>query len=270
MNATYSYIHEDLICTGNGYKVQNLHRWGPGVRDIYALHYVISGNGYFETNNVTYTLRAGESFIIFPHMEVSYYPDLQNPWEYIWIDFKGDEVLHLLSMTGFTQSTPVAPVSLENLEPLFHIIETAGMKPFEKERSNARLRFLLSYYMEYYPKANIIAKTDYVLSAREYIDNNYWKAALTVTDIADFVKIERTYLFRLFKEAIGMSILNYITTYRIGRACTMLRLSELSIKSVACSVGYPDQMYFSKVFKKVTSYSPSEYIKIYGGATDEY
>lgn len=257
------YINEDLMCTDNGYKPVNLHSWGPGARDIYALHYVITGKGYFKTNNVTYTLSAGESFIIFPQMEVHYYPDSQEPWEYIWIDFKGDEAIHLLSMTNLTYNTPVVPVSPENLEPLFHSINADGQKPFEKERSIARLRLLLSYYMEYYPKANTIPKTDYVLSTKEYIENNYWKSTLTVSDIATFVRIERTYLFRLFKEATGMSLIKYLTSFRIRRACTLLKSSKLTIKSVACSVGYQDQLYFSKVFKKVTSYSPSEYIKIY-------
>ncbi|MDF2941883.1 MAG: AraC family transcriptional regulator [Herbinix sp.] len=259
MKPAQYYINEDLICIDNGYKPPNLHKWGPGERDIYALHYVINGKGYFKSNNVTYTLCAGESFIIFPHMEVNYYPDSQNPWEYIWIDFKGDEAIHLLSMTELTYHTPVVGVSPENLEPLFQSIVVEGHKPFEKERSIAKLRLLLSYYMEYYPKADTIPKADYVVSAKEFIENNYWKSTLTVSDIADFVKIERTYLFRLFKEATGMSIITYLTSFRIRRACTLLKSSELSIKAVACSVGYEDQLYFSKVFKKVTSYTPSEY-----------
>lgn len=257
------YLHDELISTGNGYKPRNLHRWGPGVRDIHALHYIISGKGYFETNNVTYNLKTGESFIIFPQMKVCYYPDLEEPWEYIWIDFKGNEALRLLSMTNLTHNTPVAPVSPESLEPLFHIIEGGGLRPFEKERSNAKLRLLLSYYMEYFPRANTVQKTDYVLRAREYIENNYWKTTLTVIDVVNFARIERTYLFRLFKEETGMSILNYLTAYRIKCACALLKSSELTIKSIACSVGYEDQMHFSKVFKKLTSYSPSQYMRIF-------
>lgn len=256
-------IHEELSCTVNGYKQSNLHRWGPGIRDIFALHYVIAGKGYFNVNNVTYTLEAGESFIIFPYTEVLYYPDSDNPWEYIWVDFKGDEALRVLSKTNFSPLNPVAPAFVKSLEPLFHIREAAGIKLFEKERSNAKLRLLLSYYIEYFPRENTVSKTDYVLSAKEYIENNYWKSSLSVSDITQFVKIERTYLFRLFKEATGMSILSYLTSYRIWRAGTLLKTSELSIKSVACSVGYQDQLYFSKVFKKVTSFSPSEYKKEY-------
>lgn len=267
MKQTY-YIQEDLICIYNGYKPSDQHKWGPGVRDNYALHYVISGQGYLVTDDVTYSLKVGESFLIFPEMEVFYYPDPKLPWEYIWIDFKGEEARRLLSMTSLTKHSPVATIAPTNLEPYFHIIENYSMRPFEKERYNARLRLLLSYYMEYFPKKDPVPRTDYVLSAKEYIENNYWKPSLSVSDIVDYVRIERTYLFRLFKEATGMSILNYLTSYRINRACALLKTAELSIKSVACSVGYHDQLYFSKVFKRVTSCTPTEYIRKNAGSTD--
>lgn len=261
MKVIHPYIQKNLICTNSGYKPRNMHKWGPGVRDIYSLHYVISGKGYFESNNVTYSVNAKESFVIFPDIKVNYYPDSSDPWEYIWIDFKGEEALHILLMTDFRENNPVAPAFIENPEPFFHIAEITSKEPFAIERSNAKLRLLLSYYMEYHPKTNTIMKTDYVLLAKEYIENNYWKANLTVSDIVDFVRVERTHLYRLFKEATGMSLLTYLTAYRIHRACILLQTSELSIKSVACSVGYLDQLHFSKIFKKGTSYSPSEYKK---------
>lgn len=259
MKPHISYSKENLICVGSGHKPPDLHQWGPGIRYIYALHYILSGKGYFEVNNVTYSLSASESFIIFPETEVFYYPDPDDPWEYVWIDFKGEEALHLLSMTNFTQGTPVAPSINEDLLPLFRIIENSNLKPFEKERSNARLRLLLSYYMEYYPKEDTVDKIDYVLSAKEYIENNYWKETLSVAEIVEFVKIDRTYLYRLFKEGTGMSVLEYITSYRIKRASYLLQNTSIAIKSIAYSVGFENQLYFSRVFRKATSYSPSEY-----------
>ncbi len=253
------YVHEDLNCIYNGYKPVNLHSWGPGVRDIYALHYIVSGKGYVETGNSKYELKAGESFIIFPQTEVHYYPDINDPWEYIWIDFNGDEALRLLSMTCLSRENPIAPEFPVDLHKMFKVVDNDNSMPFERERSNARLRLLLSYYMEYYPKDADISKKDYVVSVLNYIENNYWKTTLTVADIVKEVKIERTYLYRLFKQGTGMSILNYLTSFRIKCACGLLKSSELTIKSVAYSVGYEDQMYFSKVFKKYTDCSPSEY-----------
>lgn len=260
----FAYMSHPIICTCSGYKPLNLHKWGPGVRDIYALHYIAGGKGVLETRHGVFPLKAGESFILYPHTEVYYYPDPQDPWVYVWIEFTGDEARHLLDKTGFVPDKPVVPVSPVNLLPHFPIVEIAGGAPFEKIRAEARLRLLLSYYMEYFPAEYSIRTTDYVELAKAYIETNYWKTTLTVSDIVNAVRLERSYLFRLFKNATGMPISSYLIAFRVRRACELMKTSELSIKSIAFSVGYGDQLYFSKVFKKATSLTPTEYLTLHG------
>lgn len=126
------------------------------------------------------------------------------------------------------------------------------------------MRLLLSYYMEHYPKEPQVDAKDYVWLARKYIEQNYWKPTLTVTEIVKAVNLERSYLFRLFKAATGKSVLEYITSCRIERACELLKTSGLPIQSVAYSVGYNDPLYFSKVFKKATSHTPTSYMMLHG------
>lgn len=263
MKAMYYSFTEGAISKGNGYKPANSHAWGPGVRDVYALHYIVSGRGYLETSRATFPVQAGESFIIFPHMEVYYYPDPLDPWEYYWIEFSGPEASRLLSMINLAPDQPVVEASPQNFEPLFQLFKTSGTAPFERERADAGVQLLLSYYMEYYPSPRALLKQDYASSAKEYIESNYWKSSVTVHDVVEYVKIERSYLFRLFKEANGQSVSGYLTAYRIQRACELLVHSELSVKSLAYSVGYQDPLYFSRVFKKATSFTPSEYRKAY-------
>ncbi|WP_175532988.1 AraC family transcriptional regulator [Paenibacillus catalpae] len=251
-----------FICTYSGYKPANRHKWGPGVRDIYALHFIVSGKGTLETRNQRYPLTAGDSFMIFPHTEIYYYPDPEDPWEYVWIEFKGDEAERMVAMTGLERDKPVVAACPADLKPYFPEVRGADARPFEKMRTEAQLRLLLSYYVEFYPRE--AQPIDYVRLAKEYIMINYWRTTLTVSDIVNAVSLERSYLFRLFKEAAGMSVSGYVTAYRIERARELLKSSGLSIKSVAFSVGYKDQLYFSKVFKKATSYTPSEYMTLHG------
>lgn len=250
---------DSLVCVLGGHKPPNLHKWGPGIRDVYALHYIIKGKGTYQAKGNEFALAANESFIIFPQTEVCYYPDPDDPWEYVWIEFKGDDAESLVSLTSLRPDHPVTGKAPANLLPLFAIIENANVKPFERMRSTARLRLLMSYYAEYFPARAMVHPPDYVWAAKEYIAHNYWRESLTVMDITRFVSVERSYLYRLFKEKTGMSVSAYVTSFRMGRACELLRTSGLSVKSVACSVGYPDQLYFSKVFKKTTSFTPSEY-----------
>jgi AraC-type DNA-binding domain-containing proteins len=155
-----------------------------------------------------------------------------------------------------------------NLGSLFPIIPAADAPPFEIMRAEAKLRLLLSYYMEHYPKNAAIRPADYAELAKEYIANNYWQTTITVSDIASAVRIERSYLFRLFKDATGLSVSAYLASYRIRRACELLRTSGLTVKSVAYSVGYQDQLHFSRVFKKATSHTPTEYAMLHAARVE--
>ena len=70
-----------------------------------------------------------------------------------------------------------------------------------------------------------------------------------------------SYFRKLFKEVTGLSPIMYFNRMRIEYAKTLLRQdSTLSIKEIAASSGFPDPYYFSRVFKKITGYSPSDYL----------
>lgn len=263
MNSKEYGLGEGPMVKGNGYKPPNLHRWGPGVRDVYALHYIVSGRGYLKTGQTVHPVETGESFMIFPQTEVYYYPDPQDPWAYCWIEFSGAEALRLLAMIHISPDQPVVTAAPQDFRAMFDQVMSNQLEPYAQERSDAVLHLLLSYYMEYYPSEQASLKKDYVGSAKAYIESNYWKSSLSVLDVVEYVTIERSYLFRLFKKETGTSISGYLTTVRIRRACELLAESRLSIKSLSYSVGYHDPLYFSKIFKKVTSYTPSQYRKVY-------
>jgi AraC-like DNA-binding protein len=59
---------------------------------------------------------------------------------------------------------------------------------------------------------------------------------------------------------MGKSPIDYLTEYRINEACKLLRSGSLSIAEVAVSVGFFDQFYFSRVFKKSQGMPPSKYV----------
>ncbi|ETT63652.1 AraC family transcriptional regulator [Paenibacillus sp. FSL R7-277] len=267
MNSMKYGLNEGPMVKGNGYKPPNLHRWGPGVRDVYALHYIVSGRGYLKTGQAVHPVETGESFMIFPQTEVYYYPDPQDPWAYCWIEFSGAETLRLLAMIHISPDQPVVTAAPQDFRAMFDQVKGYQQEPYARERSDAALHLLLSYYMEYYPSEQASLKKDYVGSAKAYIESNYWKSSLSVLDVVEYVSIERSYLFRLFKKETGTSISGYLTTVRIRRASELLAESRLSVKSLSYSVGYHDPLYFSKIFKKVTSYTPSQYRKVYREGT---
>ena len=98
----------------------------------------------------------------------------------------------------------------------------------------------------------------YVERAKDYIASSY-SYPITVEDVADYTGISRSYLFRAFQAYQKQSPKEYLTEYRIRQACHLLRETGLSVASIAYSVGFEDNLYFSKAFKKKMQMSPSQY-----------
>lgn len=98
----------------------------------------------------------------------------------------------------------------------------------------------------------------YVDMAKRYIDANYGKQ-IKIEDIAAHVGTDRKYLRNLFFKYLGVSTKDYLTNLRIEKAKELLCGNTMAVNEISASVGYPDALAFSKIFKKQTGLSPSEY-----------
>ena len=102
------------------------------------------------------------------------------------------------------------------------------------------------------------SSSQYVLNAIKYIQFNY-SHDISIDDVAKSVGVSRSHLYRVFMLNVGKSPIDYLTEYRINEACKLLRAGSLSIAEVAVSVGFFDQFYFSRVFKRAKGVPPSKY-----------
>ena len=65
----------------------------------------------------------------------------------------------------------------------------------------------------------------------------------------------------LFKKNLGMTFTEHLNQTRVGKSCSLLTSTTLSLSEIASRCGFEDQSYFSKVFKKQMGVSPKEYRK---------
>lgn len=100
----------------------------------------------------------------------------------------------------------------------------------------------------------------FVDMAVEYINDNYMQN-LTLTLVADNVGVTSAYLSTLFAQTLDYGFIDYLNKVRIDRACNYLYDNQLKTYEVAYKVGFHDEKYFTKVFKKVTGMSPSQFRK---------
>lgn len=93
---------------------------------------------------------------------------------------------------------------------------------------------------------------------RRFIQDNFSRD-ININDIAEHFSITPAYLSRLFKKHSDVKPIEFLMDCRMKQACQYFLESSLSVREVAELCGYSNQYYFSKAFKQVTSYSPSEY-----------
>lgn len=103
-------------------------------------------------------------------------------------------------------------------------------------------------------------KNPIVELAREYVAEHY-DENLMLADVAEKVGVSAGYLSTLFQKQLEKGFVDYLNEIRIDHACTYLQQKYLKTYEIAYKVGFNDEKYFSKVFKKVTGLSPSEYRK---------
>jgi YesN/AraC family two-component response regulator len=89
---------------------------------------------------------------------------------------------------------------------------------------------------------------------------NHFSEELSLGRLSDSFRVHPTYLTRIFKKHKGKAPLQYLQELRMNEAKRLLKSHpETGIKEIAGSLGYFDQSYFSRVFKKCTGYTPQEY-----------
>ena len=79
--------------------------------------------------------------------------------------------------------------------------------------------------------------------------------------MAQFCNVRSEYLSRIFKEETGVKFVDFLTNFRVSMAKRMLASGKYKVLEVSEAVGFSDQKYFQKVFKKVCGVTPSEYKK---------
>lgn len=98
--------------------------------------------------------------------------------------------------------------------------------------------------------------------AKQYIKSNF-HLPITLEEVSNEIGFNPAYFSTLFKKETGQNFLEYLTDTRIQAAKQLLADNKRTIIQVAEEVGYTDIKHFTKVFKKVTGLTPSEYRKLY-------
>lgn len=249
------------------------HSFGPAVRSHYLMHVILKGKGKFRVDGQVFSLKRGDAFLIRPDQSTYYVADQDEPWEYAWVAFDGYEVKLVLENCGLTYEHPVfyarpgkesdsestqeVDKMLTNMLTLVERYERLGRSTYE---TLGYLYFIFGIMQQMTGKYEESYERDYLRKACDYISQNY-SYQIKVMDIARYIGIDRTYLYKIFRKELSVSPQEYLIEYRTKIAKNMLNHTSLMVTEIAYSCGFHDSASFCKAFKKITGYTPIGYRK---------
>jgi AraC-like DNA-binding protein len=243
-------------------QTESLHSYGPAVRPHYLIHCIMSGEGYYSIEDTKYHLKKGQGFLIEPDILTFYRSDVENPWEYVWIGFSGSDAKQILEKIGLNITNPI--FTFEDSDAIYQIVKDVVAYPNLGIANELRITGLLYKFLSLIAQSTIdLSKSEdkkniYVEKAIEFIKNNYY-SGIKIRDIANYIGINRSYLYTLFTKYTGITPQQYLNTFRISRAKELLTFTDFSIESISISCGYRDPLVFAKAFRQLTGMSPSNF-----------
>lgn len=247
---------------------------------FYELYYVEQGSRWLFQNGMQYKLTPKQLALLPPgqmHMTKSFDAEIQ---EHIFCGFSCDffddfipgksteELLKRSWNILRLKDADAFPIS-----PLFKIIEELSedhndpVKLMRLKSVIFDMLFNFSLWTEdedeniYTDEMNLNPRIKYIRIAN-YIKKNY-REKITLEILSDEFSMSKYEISRNFQKYFGCSLPQYLNTFRIQEAKSLLTNSENNMLSISETVGFDSVSSFGRVFKKMVSLTPSEYIKKY-------
>jgi len=228
-----------------------LYEWNSHSHIYWEILVVTYGKATFFSNFGSLTINSGDLIIIPPDTKHSFTSKNGYKDRSIYIDKLNldTDKLHILrgEENGFPDLTKML------------------MEAYKKEKEDRfssfeeKSKFFIRHIM------NLLSmEQDLPLCAkvRNYINTNFSDPALNEDYLAKRFVYNGNYLRRNFKSSYGLTPMQYLAFVRISQAKNLLRFAKNhSVGEISRQCGFPDQLYFSRFFKKHTGISPTEYRK---------
>ena len=261
--------------------------------DEYVLYVIREGNMYLRENGLEYNLKAGDFFLLEPGLQ--HVGTRKASCDYFYTHFTHPELRRVedgaaamaelaekrrQSLISYNLDAADPTDSVTYLPKHFHLsggehrsLLRSAVACYEAREEHYKRRastFLHSFLLQTAHEHLMaeMAVLDRRLNRSEaavdqlvqYLNRNYTKK-LTSGEISERFEMNFDYLNRVFSAMTGSSIFSYINILRINNAKQLIASTDLAFSEIAYLVGIRDRYYFSRLFKKLTGMSPTEYYK---------
>lgn len=244
--------------------------WGAG--ESYDRHPVVEsdieltleGKGVLEVGKESHELLPGDVFIVRPNERLRYSTAPgASVWSKVFIDFYGGNTTVILKQLGLLDVSVVrvSAASLPRIRQLFDdMLVIARTKPLQyRDRlSEKAYALLLALSHETLGPAHRAVMPEVIQRVVTYVEAHL-DLMPSVQRLSHIAGCSARHLNRHFSRHFGMSIHAWVTRTKIRHACLLLARTHSKIGEIAESLGYVDQLHFTKVFKRVMNTTPRDY-----------
>jgi AraC-like DNA-binding protein len=237
------------------------HSWN-GVRDHFLVHYILKGRGRVFLKGGERILGQGDGFLVRPGELARYRADEADPWSYAWFAYSGKKAAEVTRGIGVPEDGSVFTCGEDSAFAKTYRRNVAALSATSEALGQLALLYRILADMKSAlarEPASFIpgTRTDaYIEGVNEFIGKNYSRHGAGIEAMATRIGLSRKYLSKIVRERTGKTPKELIVEYRMRKASELLADTNLSVASVAYSVGYEDQLAFSKGFRKRFGISP--------------
>jgi AraC-like DNA-binding protein len=258
-------IDDDVVVYHSGFcSTLPDYSYGRDIRDYYLIHYCTGGKGTYYTGGVTYRLGEHDGFLILPDTPIVHRADSKDPWDLCWVAFFGKKVEEILKWANLGEKNLIFHYDRDDY------LETCVHNIYDESRGRRNIAAINGYFylfmgrlIDNYQDKNKDAKIQSGGFSRFDDAINYLKRNIqryvTVEEIAGYLRLDASQVYRIFKTHTGTSPQQYMINMRMQKACALLAKTDLTIKDISEWLHFEYQSHFTKLFKKSTGLTPSEY-----------
>ena len=249
----------DRIGSGTGFYMREKKEYR--LLGLYAAVAVEPGNGVFYSEKTgEIPVRSGDTMILFPNVPSMYGP--REKWHSKWIVWGGPEA-EKLERVGFLN--PNQPIrrqffySVSNAHNILtDIIDSEDLAAI-LERKKIILDLIINIYKSGDAEKRNTNTASLIVSAVRQMHSLY-PHEIPIPDLAKKYSLSETHFRRLFKVYTGRSPKEFMISLKISKAKEFLTQGK-SIKETASLLGYRDELYFMRTFKKVTGITAGKFFR---------
>lgn len=244
---------------------QKLPTYRPKGRIDYQLLYVAAGKGHFFFDGKEEIVPAGHMVLYRPKETQRYVYYGADQTEVYWVHFTGNDVKQILRSYGVPDKGHVFFTgNSAEYHRLFRemIHELQLCRPHFEELLTMLLREVLVRISREFAKGSQMNPFNQAeMEAAVHYFNEAYNTSISIEAYAASRHMSTCWFIRNFRQYTGNTPMQYILNIRIANAQSLLSGTVYNISEIASIVGYDNPLYFSRLFKKQTGLSPSQYRK---------